>query len=320
MLYPSRVDLSSRPSPGRNQTIARWRLIVFKKLLITLIVVSLTACATGPTTGPEPAPKPEPPIMVISLPVTLNEVLARCEPVQVASLSAVPPALPQDCANLFTHGLRPERLAEFAALGIDVTLIFQAINSGDFSMINAGLDANGRDSGFDMMVKGVRVLLIFGQTTKPTIYPLPKIKIGETMAEAMVRLFTGANAKFPTKIEMTAEITAGIKSLAGCVSGLIKEHMTSGNKLPKAQDENVSAPTGTPTVEAPSEMVIAPSGAFATTDSNLARLAPEEIELLIFLGVVVVIGVVVISCATTACIGAVPGTTTALVTLVAFAH
>lgn len=244
----------------------------------------------------------------------------RCAPAKLASLAPMPAKLPQDCANLFSHGLRPERLAEFAALGIDVAVIFEAIGSGDFSVMHAGLDANGRDHGFDILVRGVRVLLIFGQTKKPTIFPLPKAKIGETMAEAMARLFTGANAKFPNQVEMTAEITAGIKNLAGCVSGLIREHLTGNTRIPRAPDVNVDAPTGTPTVEATSEMVIAPSGAFATTDSALASLAPEEIELLIILGVVVVVGVVVISCVTTACIGAIPGTSTALVAVVAFAR
>lgn len=299
-------------------------MLSFKRLVVIALVLALIAgCAPSPVTydGYQPVPKPEPPIIVISLPISLQEVVARCQPVQVASLSPMPAKLPQDCANLFSHGLRPERLAEFAALSIDVAGIFEAIASGDYSVMHAGNDGgvNGGDNGFDLLVRGVRVLLIFGQTKKPTIFPLPKLSIGETMEQAMTRLFTGAKAKFPNPVEITAEVTAGIKSLAGCVSGLIREHLTGKAKLPKAPDEKVGAPTGTPTVEATSAMVIAPSGAFATTDNALANLAPEEIELLIFLGVVVVVGVVVISCVATACLGAAPGATTAVVTLVALA-
>ncbi len=294
----------------------------FKKLVLCVLMLALVAgCTSSPVSGgPQVSPKPEPPIVVISLPISLQEVVARCAPVQVASLAPIPAKLPQDCANLFSHGLRPERLAEFAALGIDVAVIFEAIGSGDFSVMHAGLDADGRDHGFDLLVRGVRVLLIFGQTKKPTIFPLPKVKIGETMAEAMARLFTGANAKFPSPVEMTTEITAGIKSLAGCVSGLIREHLAGRVRVPQAPDEKVEVPVGTPTVEAPAQLVIAPSGAFASNESALASLAPEEIELLIFLGVVVIIGVVVISCVTTACLGAIPGATTTTVALIAFAH
>lgn len=293
---------------------------------LLLVVTMLLGCATpmgsqpasvpSTTTGggegqqPVAVPKPEPQAWVISLPWDYSTLLAECgKSREVAATNFVPQMLPQDCVNMFSHGLRAMRLAEFAAAGISVVAVFSAIADGSAHIEKTATDSSGKVFSALVDYMGQKIILIFGAVKKPTTFPLPLVKIGETVAQAMERMFSSQGGRFPNPIpaEKLTQTLEALKSLAGCVSDLLRKHSVDtvpAGPIPEATDQPVPLPEGTQEVpNGTSSIVTNQSQTFATTDSELLQFSPEEIEILIFLGVVAIIGYVVISCVTTACTG-----------------
>lgn len=217
--------------------------------------------------------------------------------------------MPQDCANLFSHGLRAKRLLEFAAAGISVLGVFSGLADGSASIERIQTKGDGVIFAALVDYVGQKVLIIFGAVEKPTTFALPWVEKGETMAQAMERFF-GTKGKFPNPLsgEEFAKVAESLRALGGCVKTLLEKHNvdTAQSPIPEAVDQPVPVPAETPVVpDGTSNIMTNESQTFATTDSSLLNFTPEEIEILIFLGVVLVVGYVVISCITSACTGTV---------------
>lgn len=291
----------------------KWYKVV---AIFTVIMVVLTACgvdqtpsaATGEDDGtrlpdsesepaietPGPERPPEPPVWILSLPVTPEELATACGPYEVASTSLAPARNADDCANLFRHGLRPKRLKEFAQQGINIAGLFAAMASGE-----AAFDYMGQ-SGYDQDMLGVlvswtgyKIFIVFGGSNTPTLFPLPFVKKGETMLQALVRV----TKNFPKPIDV-ASTTSALKNLAGCVSRKLQgegETAVEGQPQAEAAPAPVPVPEGTPTSESvPEGVEVDATSSFASADQGLLDLSPEEINTLIAIGVVVIVVVVVV--------------------------
>ncbi len=293
---------------------------------VLLVIVSMLVGCTSPIPGPEqpdvpvlvptgtiePYPHPEPPVLVVALPIEYSQLLAKYGPYEVASTDASFARVPQDCANLFSHGLRAKRLADFASFGISVAALFEAISKGSAVIERAGIsEANGTSLGVLISFGTYKVFMIFGNISKPTIYPLPWVSKGETMAQAMENIF-GPSGQFRRAVDVTVELTNSVKQLAGCVNGLIKKNridtVTPEAAAPGAipAPEPIPMPAETPVVPVPEGALVDVSSSFATTNLDLLQFDSAEIELLIILGVVVIVGAVAIACVTTGCLAAIP--------------
>lgn len=296
------------------------KLIAFVVLVIASLL--LTACGVkpapndgNPLTNVLPIAKPEPPAIIISVPYTLQELAMRCGTAKLASVDFVPSAMPQDCADFMRHGLRAKRLTEFAALNISVEAIMSAIGQGSYEVQNSGAD--GPTTALHMIVNGIRVIMMFGGVSNPTIFPIPNIKHGETLAESIAKWFTGENARFATPVEVTSEIKETVKALARCVSDQLKDRLI---PEPIAQPAPIPVPTAEPVEFSASTMAVNTESTFVVDMSNanagfLTNLSTEEIQVLMLVGTVVVVGAVIIAtCGTTGCTATAPAL--ALVALV----
>lgn len=277
-------------------------LLKFVNLLIAFSLLLMAAGCTPETINPnqpQAVPRPEPPILVVALPIEYQQLLAEYGPYEVASASLAPARVPADCNNLFTHGLRSKRLNDFASHGISVAALFEAISTGQAVIERAGIsDANGASLGVLISFGAHKVFMIFGGgITKPTIYPLPWISKGETMKQALDRIFDPVRGTFKQSVEVTAALQQSVRQLAGCVKGLIDKHSVDSvpQGAPEAEPapEPIPVPAGTPQAEEPGASADK-TNSFASTDPDLLNLSPEEVQLLILLGVVVVVAVVVV--------------------------
>jgi hypothetical protein len=280
-------------------------------LFVIMMITAITLSACGerpepndgnPLTNVVAIPKPEPPAIIISVPYTLQELAMRCGTAKLASADFIPSAMPQDCADFMRHGLRAKRLAEFAALNISVEAIMSAIGQGVYEVQNSGAD--GTTTALHMIVNGIRVIMMFGGVSNPTIFPIPNLKYGETLAESIAKWFTGENARFSTPVEITNQVKDTIMALARCVTDQLRSHsipepVTSPAPMPVPTAEPVEFSASTMTINTESTFVV------DTSNSNagfLTNLSTEEIQVLMLVGTVVVVGAVIIAtCGTTGC-------------------
>lgn len=274
--------------------------MLYKSIVLFLTLALLTGCVAGTPTGPQPIPHPEPPIIIISVPMTLEEVeeFSYCGR-QVASLSPMPLAVSPQCKDFVDH-LSPKRIAEFAAAGMTALNVFRAIADGQAQIMEMARRPDQGQVAMYVIVGGMNVILILGKTINPTAFPIPGDRIpGETVRQAIDRIFASFSER---NLAISATLTVALGKLFSCIADELLARQPVLEPVPA--NEPVSVPVGTPRVELatlPPELVYSPAE-FVSNESWIAELSADEVTALVILGVVVVVGVVCIAASGGTCL------------------